>query len=165
MTSKVEKMIWMIWKNDEGQSFKIGELSKKTEKYYFKYDIEGVKKAEVYGFSPLPYFPKIDAKYFREGLFRSFLKRLPMHGKREITSVLKEYEIEEYDDLELLKKSGGKMSTDSFEFTAPFNVEGNDLVEEDKTVDEEKNRLTEKDNVLAEEDSTVYEKSNDLDDK
>ncbi|MBU3179921.1 hypothetical protein [Clostridium psychrophilum] len=165
MTSKVENMIWLVWKNDEGKSFKIGELSKETEKYYFEYDTEGVKKAEAYGFTPLPYFPKVDAKYFREGLFRSFLKRLPMHGKREITSVLKEYEIEKYDDLELLKKSGGKMPTDSFEFTAPFSVDGIDLAKEDNTVDEEKNRLAEKDDVLAKKDETIYDKSNDLDDK
>jgi len=139
MTSKVENMIWMIWRNDEGQSFKIGELSKRTEKYYFKYDIDGVTKAEAYGFSPLPYFPKVDAKYFREGLFRSFIERLPMHGRRDITSVLKEYDIEEYDDLELLKKSGGKMSTDSFEFISPFNEESTVLDEESNILEEESN--------------------------
>ncbi|MCB2293118.1 hypothetical protein LGK95_06220 [Clostridium algoriphilum] len=148
MTSKVENMIWMIWKNDEGQSFKIGELSKRTEKYYFKYDIDGVKKAGEYGFSPLPYFPKVDAKYFREGLFRSFSERLPLHGRKDITSILKEYDIEEYDDLELLKRSGGKMSTDSFEFISPFNEETNEIDQVSSTLHKESNEIDKESNII-----------------
>ena len=119
MASKVKDTIWMIWKNDEGESFKIGELSRRTKKYYFKYDIDGVKKAEAYGFSPLPSLPRIDAEYFREELFQSFSERLPWHGRKDTNSVLKEYDLEEYDSFELLKKSGGKVSTDSFEFVTP----------------------------------------------
>ncbi len=75
MTREVKNVIWMIWKNDQGEPFKVGELSKRSEKYYFKYDIEGVKKAEEYGFSPLPYLPRVDVEYFREELFSSFSKR------------------------------------------------------------------------------------------
>ena len=123
MTSVVKNIIWMIWKNDQGEPFKVGELSKSAEKYYFKYDIDGVKKAEAYGFSPLPYLPRIDAEYFREELFRSFSERLPWHGKKDVNSVLKEYNLEEYNAFELLKKSGGKISTDSFEFISPFEEE------------------------------------------
>ena len=123
MASEVKNVIWMIWKNDQGEPFKVGELSKRSEKYYFKYDTDGVKKAEVYGFSPLPYLPRIDAEYFREELFRSFSERLPWHGKRDVNSILKEYSLDEYDAFELLKKSGGKISTDSFEFIPSADVE------------------------------------------
>ncbi|MBU3092522.1 hypothetical protein KPL35_10580 [Clostridium sp. CF011] len=123
MTSKVKNVIWMIWKNEQEETFKVGELSKGPEKYYFKYDIEGVKKAEAYGFSPLPCFPIVNSKYFSEELFRSFVTRLPYQGEKDMTSVLKEYNIDEYDDLELLGKSGGKMSTDRFEFVSPFDEE------------------------------------------
>ena len=85
--------------------------------------LSGVEKAEEYGFSPLPNFPRIDVEYFREELFSSFSKRLPLHGKRDVSSVLKQYDLEEYDAFELLKKSGGKISTDSFEFISPFDEE------------------------------------------
>lgn len=144
MTSKVENTIWMIWKNEQGQAFKVGELSKRTEKYYFKYDVEGVKKAEADGFSTLPCFPIVDAKYFSEELFRSFVKRLPYHGEKDITSVLKEYNLEEYDDLELLEKSGGKMSTDSFEFVSPFDEESIGLDKEGIILEKESIVLDEK---------------------
>jgi hypothetical protein len=123
MTSEVKNIIWMIWKNDQGEPFKVGELSRRTGKYYFKYDIDGVKKAEVHGFSPLPYLPRIDAEYFREELFRSFSERLHWHGKKDVNSVLKEYDLAEYDAFELLKKSGGKISTDNFEFIPSFDEE------------------------------------------
>ena len=137
MTSKVDSVIWMIWKNDQGQPFKVGELSKGTEKYYFEYDIDGVKRAEEYGLSLLPYFPIVDAKYFREELFYSFSNHLPAHGKSDITSVLKKYNIKEYDEFELLKKSGFKTTTDSFEFTSPFE-EGEELEEKEVEKKEEK---------------------------
>lgn len=123
MASEVKNIIWMIWKNREGEPFKVGELCKDDEKYYFKYDIDGVKRAEEYGFLPLPYFPRTDAEYFREELFQSFLNRLPGHGKRDKNSVLKEYKLDKYDAFELLKRSGGKISKDSFEFVVPFDVE------------------------------------------
>lgn len=119
----MNNMIWMIWKNSEGESFKVGELSRRAKKYYFKYDIDGVKKAEEYGFSPLDNFPRIDVEYFREELFNSFSKRLPGQGKKDINSVLKQYDLKQYDAFELLIKSGGKSSTDSFEFVSPFNEE------------------------------------------
>ena len=158
MTIKVNNIIWMIWKNKDGESFKVGELSKRPDKYYFRYDIEGVKKAEAYGFLPLPYFPIIDAKYFREGLFRSFSKRLPGHGKKDINSVLKEYNLKKYDDLKLLEKSGGAMPTDSFEFRSPFDKEG-------VVLDKEKIVLSKEDIVLDKEDIVLDKKKIVLDKK
>ncbi|MGH4126052.1 MAG: HipA N-terminal domain-containing protein [Clostridium sp.] len=129
MTSKVNNVIWMIWRNTQGESFKVGELSRREEKYYFKYDISGVEKAKEYGFSPLPNLPRIDVEYFREELFSSFLNRIPGHGKRDVSSVLKRYDLKKYDAFELLKKSGGKISTDNFEFVSPFDEESIGLEE------------------------------------
>ena len=123
MNKEVNDMIWMMWKNEEGESFKVGELCRQVEKYYFKYDIDGVEKAGEYGFSPLPNLPRIDVEYFREELFQSFSKRLPLHGKKDISTLLKQYDLKAYDAFELLKKSGGKTSTDSIEFISPFDKE------------------------------------------
>lgn len=123
MSSELKNIIWMMWKNSEGESFKVGELARRAEKYYFRYDINGVEKAEEYGFSPLPNLPLIGVEYFREELFNSFSKRLPGHGKKDIGGVLKQYDLKKYDAFELLKKSGGKISTDSFEFVSPFDEE------------------------------------------
>ena len=125
MASEVDNIMWMMWKNEQEESFKVGELCRRGGKYYFKYDIDGVKKAEEYGFSSLPQFPRLDVEYFREELFHSFSERLP--GKREANSLLKEHKLKEYDAFELLKRSGGKSATDSLEFVSPFNDENNNL--------------------------------------
>jgi hypothetical protein len=125
MASEVENIIWMMWRNEQEESFKVGELCRKGGKYYFKYDAEGVKKAEEDGFLPLSQFPRLDVEYFREELFHSFSERLP--SKREANSLLKEYKLKEYDVFELLKRSGGKITTDSLEFVSPFNDESNNL--------------------------------------
>ena len=137
MTCKMDNTVWMMWKNDEGKSFKVGELSKKTDKYYFKYDMDGVEKAKEYGFSLLSYFPKVDAKYFREELFSSFSKLLPENEKKDKTSILKEYGLDEYDDLELLKKIGDKVNLDNIEFISPFDEEKIIMDEEHITKSEE----------------------------
>jgi hypothetical protein len=121
MACEVENIIWMIWRNEQEQSFKVGELCRIGEKYYFKYDAEGVRKAEEYGFYPLPQFPRLDVEYFREELFNSFSQRLPC--KREANNALKEYKLKEYDLFELLKRSGGKTTTDSLEFVPHLNEE------------------------------------------
>ena len=121
MASEVKDIIWMIWRNDEGEPFKVGELSKSAEKYYFKYDMDGVKEAKPYGFAPLPYLPRVDVEYFREELFSSFSMRLSQHGKKDVASILKEHNLKEYDAFELLKKCGGKVSTDKFEFISPVD--------------------------------------------
>jgi len=157
MTSKVKNVIWMIWKSDEGESFKVGELSKRPKKYYFKYDLDGVKKAEKHGFSPLPYFPIVDVRYFSERLFRSFSKRLPGNSKKDISSILKEYDLEEYDDLELLVKSGGKMPTDSFEFRLSFDGEGI-VLEKEGIVLEKEGIVLEKEGIVLEKEGIVLEK-------
>ncbi|MBX4261640.1 hypothetical protein KTC96_21195 [Clostridium estertheticum] len=136
MTCKTDNIIYMTWKNKEGESFNVGELGKKTGKYYFRYDINGVENAKEYGFCLLPYFPKVDAKYFREELFRTFSNRLPGHSKKDKTSILKEYGLESYDDFELLKKIGDKMLNDNIEFISPFGEEKTVLDEEDSVLDE-----------------------------
>lgn len=125
MASEVENLLWMIWRNEQGEAFKVGELCRISEKYYFKYDAEGVKKAEEYGFSPLPQFPRVDVEYFREELFQSFSQRLP--SRRQANTILKEYNLKEYNVFELLKISGGKTTTDSLEFVPHFSEESNTL--------------------------------------
>jgi len=136
MTNKLDSVIWMIWKNDEGQQFKVGELSKEAEKYFFEYDIEGSKMAQKYGFSLLPYFPIQEAKYFKEELFYSFSNNLPGYGKKDVASVLKKYDIEAYDDFEILKKYGGQTSAGSFEFISPYK-EGEEEVNLGKEIEEQ----------------------------
>ncbi|WP_291569588.1 hypothetical protein [Clostridium sp. UBA4548] len=62
----------LIWRDGENNNFNVGELSFRSDKYYFEYNESEVKKAMNFGFETLPLFPKVSAKYFKEELFKTF---------------------------------------------------------------------------------------------
>ena len=124
MSYKQDEILWLVWKEND-KSFKVGELHRRDDKYYFKYDVEGVEKASKYNFKVLPYLPKVDAEYFREELFRSFADRIPNKTKRNIDDLLRQYGLREYDEFELLKRTGGKSENDNLEFVDPNELSDN----------------------------------------
>jgi hypothetical protein len=120
MQQEIREILWLTWKNEEGESFRVGELHRRSGKYYFKYEINEVKRAEKCGFELLKFLPIADSEYFREELFRTFMERIPSKSQKGIDELLKKYDIGEYDEFELLKKTGGKSDTDRFEFIEPI---------------------------------------------
>lgn len=110
-------IVYLYWNNkDKNQSYKIAELYKSGNKYYFKYILENVKLALQEGFELLIPFPNVNATYESPNLFPSFASRLPDKRRPEINKILKTYNLDDYDEFELLKKSGAKLPTDNFEF-------------------------------------------------
>lgn len=124
MSYMQDEILWLVWKKED-KTFKVGELHRRRGKYYFKYDVKGVERASEYNFRLLPYLPKVDAEYFREELFRSFAERIPSKEKRNIDEVLRQHDVEEYDEFELLKKTGGKSEYDNLEFVVPDELVDN----------------------------------------
>ena len=61
-------------------------------------------------------FPQINALYDNPQLFAVFAARLPEPTRPEIKEILATYDMEEYNDFELLKRSGAKLPTDNYEF-------------------------------------------------
>ena len=78
--------------------------------------IEKLKEAEKQGFNLLVAFPQIDVTYENPQLFASFGARLPDKRRPEIKEILETYGMTEYDEFELLKRSGAKLPTDNYEF-------------------------------------------------
>lgn len=68
----MNKSLRLMWKSEGGESYNVGKLSCKGEKYYFQYNIEETKKAAAEGFNPMEGFPKLNVKYFKEELFNTF---------------------------------------------------------------------------------------------
>lgn len=62
----------LVWKDEGGNTFDIGMLLCKKNKYYFQYNETEVKRAGEYGFELLPAFPKLNVMYFKEELFSTF---------------------------------------------------------------------------------------------
>lgn len=81
-------LVYLLWKNKEtNHSYKVAELYKYDNKYYFKYIEENVKKASIDGFSPLVAFPNINATYESPNLFAVFSSRLPDERRPEIKRI------------------------------------------------------------------------------
>lgn len=110
-------LVYLVWTDVKtANKYKIGELYKQDNTFYFKYIVENVKKAQENGFELLVAFPQINALYDNPKLFANFAARLPEPTRPEIEEILKTYDMEEYDAFELLKRSGAKLPTDNYEF-------------------------------------------------
>jgi hypothetical protein len=78
--------------------------------------VDNVKEAEKAGFFLLIPFPIVNATYENTHLFPVFSSRLPDEKRPEIKLILDTYGMTEYDEFELLKRSGAKLPTDYYEF-------------------------------------------------
>ena len=109
--------VYLVWTNKENKkSYKVAKLYKENEKFYFKYILENVKEAEKDGFTLLVAFQSVNATYENPQLFAVFSARLPEPTRPEIKEILETYGMTEYDEFELLKRSGAKLPTDNYEF-------------------------------------------------
>ena len=112
-----QDLVYLVWKDVKtGNKYKVAKLYKENGTFYFKYILENVKEAQKNGFELLIAFPQINATYENPHLFAVFSARLPDKKRPEIEKILKEYNMTEYDEFELLKRSGAKLPTDNYEF-------------------------------------------------
>ncbi len=119
--------IYLVWKDYKtSQRYVIGKLSK-NGKYQFEYRCEDVNKAIENGFEPLIAFPDINKIYESYDIFPAFSSRLPDKRRKDVKEILSKYKLQKYDAFELLKKSGGKLPTDSLEFIEPIFLENTNI--------------------------------------
>lgn len=112
--------IYLVWKDYKTRlRYIVGELSK-NGKYEFKYKINDIDNIIKNGFEPLIAFPNINEVYESYDIFPAFSSRLPDRRRKDVKEILAKYKLEKYDAFELLKKSGGKLPTDSLEFIDPI---------------------------------------------
>ena len=113
--------VYLVWKDVKtGKKYKVAILYKENNTFYFKYILENVKEAQKNGFKLLVAFPQINALYDNPQLFAIFAARLPEQTRPEIKDILTTYGMTEYDEFELLKRSGAKLPTDNYEFEAAY---------------------------------------------
>ncbi len=114
----MKKYLLLIWKDPETRrNFTIGKLTKST-KYTFEYCNE-FTQAEAYGWSKLDAFPE-NKVYESETLFPVFASRLPDKKRRDIAQILDKYNLLEFDEFELLRKSEARLPIDTYSFIDPI---------------------------------------------
>ena len=120
--------IYLVWQNPKTRNRTVVGLLKRNGKYEFKYT-NLAKKAQEDGFKLLLAFPKIDKKYTNEKMFPVFSSRIPSENRVDIDEILKKYNMEKYDEFELLKRTGAKTPLDTLEFIDPIlNLKDENIV-------------------------------------
>ena len=111
--------LYLIWKSEHSRKqYIVGQLVKNGQ-YEFRY-AEELQAAVDDGFTPLLCFPDVQKVYTDKKLFPVFTSRLPDRKRRDIQNILDKYNLEEYDEYLLLKRSGARLPIDNFEFIDPI---------------------------------------------
>lgn len=104
----------LLWKDIENNKYLLGFLSFKDSKYHFEINEEGLKDAIKHGCYGIGEFNLLEKVYTSDKLFPFFERRIPNKENVVIDEILKEYNILEYNEMELLRKSKGKLNTDRY---------------------------------------------------
>ena len=124
--TKKNKYLYLIWKDPQTrQNFTIGVLGY-GRKYTFEYS-KDIGKAENSGWTKFEVFPD-EKLYESDVLFPVFASRLPDKKRRDINKILAKYNLLEFDEFELLRKSEGRLPIDTYSFIDP-------IFPEDETVE------------------------------
>ena len=78
-------------------------------------NLENVEKAKQEGFSYIIGFKNINEEYKSEKLFPFFSSRIPPKNRHNLQSILRDLNLEEYNETQLLKITKGKLFTDRYE--------------------------------------------------
>ena len=112
-----KEYLYLMWQApSNGRSYIVGKLIK-GDGYEFQYCKE-INLAIKNGFCPLICFGNINKSYKSEELFPVFSSRLPHRKRKDIDKILKKYDLKEFDDYELLKRSGAKLPIDHLYFVS-----------------------------------------------
>ncbi len=120
----MDTKLWLIWKEPkERRRYIIGELLYDGSIYRFKYINPELNSAKEKGLDFFPGFNEIDKEYeSTTGLFSNIESRLPNISRPEYLEILNTYDLEpNASQIEILKKTKGRLLTDNFEFVPEFD--------------------------------------------
>lgn len=111
--------LYLVWKdNNTRRLFTVGQLTRNGQ-FEFAYGLE-IEDAIKQGFNLLLSFPDKDKVYTCSKLFPAFASRLPDKKRKGIEHILGKYEMDEYDEYTLLKRSEASLPIDSLQFIDPI---------------------------------------------
>ena len=104
----------LIWEDYNKNKYILGTLYKKDNYYCFEKNDEGLSKALSNGCFGIGKMDLEQDIIKSETLFSFFKNRLPSIDNVNIKEILKSYNLDEYDEYELLKRSHGVLVTDKY---------------------------------------------------
>ncbi len=103
----------LIWKK-ENTDFELGTLEKIDRDYVFKINEENLKNAIKNGCIGIGNFDLLQNEYRSTELFPFFQNRIPEKDNINIKETLEEFELKEYDEMELLRLTKAELITDNY---------------------------------------------------
>ncbi len=104
----------LYWKDNKQNEYMLGKLYKENGKYHFEINEEELKKATHKGCFGIGELNLLDKHYESDTLFSFFKRRIPSKNNEHIEEILKELDMKEYDEMELLEKTNGILYTDRY---------------------------------------------------
>ncbi len=104
----------LFWEDREGNKYLLGILDKKDNYYYFEKNKEELSKAISHGCFGIGNMDLEQDVIKSEELFPFFKNRIPSIDNPSIKDILKSYDLLEYDEYELLKRSHASLLTDKY---------------------------------------------------
>lgn len=126
-------VLWLIWQNERTrQRYHVGNLVHHEGKYMFYYEKHakrrGVIEALKNGYHLHLAFPDVNKVYVSERLFGPFERRLPDRRRPDFQEILRAHGLsDDYTNMDLLRATGGRLATDTYEFVPPIYVYGNEF--------------------------------------
>ena len=103
------------WKDTSGNIYELGDLYQKGDKYCFDIaPIDTLKKATKAGCFGIGELNLFYQNHESDTLFDFFKRRIPPENHIQIEEILKEFNLEEYNEMELLKLTKGRLNTDRY---------------------------------------------------
>lgn len=102
------------WKDTDKAIYTLGNLYKANNLYHFDIDIDELKKATKNGCFGIGSIDLLYTSHTSKELFDFFKVRIPNEKDPRIEEILKQYNLQEYDEMELLKATKGIIMTDRY---------------------------------------------------
>ncbi len=104
----------LFWSDVNKKSYRIAKLEEKNNTYYLYIYEATLKLAIRNGCMGIGNINFLKSVYVSKNLFQFFKSRIPDKNHPRINKILKQYNIKEYNEMELLKATGGRLETDRY---------------------------------------------------
>ena len=104
----------LYWKDVFDKEYMLGVLSFEDQQYSFEINEDELKKAINHGCFGIGELSLFYNKQTSDTLFNFFKRRIPKPDDVNIEETLKEYDMIQYDEMELLEKTKGILNTDRY---------------------------------------------------
>ena len=104
----------IYWSDMNNNKYNIASLEKKNELYILDINESELKQATHSGCFGIGDIKFLQNKYISKDLFSFFRNRIPSSTHPKIDSILKRYNMVQYDEMELLRATEGRLATDNY---------------------------------------------------